>query len=536
MSTALEAASLIMIPTSYNDGLLASVKPNDGAGDFTFARCNGAAQCDLAATRVNSDGYIGKGYENLLLQSNTFNTTWLQTDLTATNGQSGYDGSNDAWLLNKSAANGRIRQYVTDTGIQTLSAYFKAGTNNWMRITYGGATTYFDLANGVLGSDNSIDATITSIGSGWYRCTFTANVTSAQYAQFYVADANGDTSGTTGSIYIQDAMLNQGMVAYPYVETTTASVAAGILEDMPRIDFSGGNQSLLLEPSRTNRCTFSEYFQGAAWLSIGSPTITTNYGISPEGVKNSTRIQFSGTNQCIYDGISYTSEEVSTIYVKGTSGETIKFGKGDNIFVGDIFTLDGTWQRLKFVQSVSGNTFTINTSSGATARDIEIWGAQNEEGSYPTSYIPTYGVSQTRLRDEVDDLSSPAVAGFTEFTWFFDNTGSQLDGAVKVVFQLVCTGTSLRYYSSQGGRFYAGGYFGEDNAIGKLCVKYNGTTLTMFKDGVKSASTINTNLGTIIYLDRLFTTDSIGTPIRLNQMSLFPTALSDEECIALTTI
>ena len=71
MSTALEAASLIMIPNSYSDGLLASVKPNDGAGDFTFTRGS-----NISATRVNADGYIEKGYENLLLQSNSFDTTW----------------------------------------------------------------------------------------------------------------------------------------------------------------------------------------------------------------------------------------------------------------------------------------------------------------------------------------------------------------------------------------------------------------------------------------------------------------------------
>ena len=74
MSTALEAASLIMIPTSYSDGLLASVKPNDGAGDFTFSRGS-----NISATRVNEDGYIEKGYENLLLQSNTFDTTWANS-------------------------------------------------------------------------------------------------------------------------------------------------------------------------------------------------------------------------------------------------------------------------------------------------------------------------------------------------------------------------------------------------------------------------------------------------------------------------
>ena len=67
MSNALEAASLIMVPSGYEDGTLASVKPNDGTGDFTFSRGS-----NLSATRINEQGYIEKGYENLLDPSNDF--------------------------------------------------------------------------------------------------------------------------------------------------------------------------------------------------------------------------------------------------------------------------------------------------------------------------------------------------------------------------------------------------------------------------------------------------------------------------------
>ena len=294
---------------------------------------------------------------------------------------------------------------------------------------------------------------------------------------------------------------------------------------MPRIDFSGGNQSLLLEPERTNRCTLSEYFEGAAWLSIGSPTITTNYGISPEGVKNSTRIQFSGTNQCIYDGIAYTSEEVSTIYVKGTSGETIKFGKGDNIFVGDIFTLDGTWQRLKFVQSVSGNTFTINTSGGATARDIEIWGAQNEEGSYPTSYIPTYGVSQTRLQDSarVTGLAqSFPLTAYIEIDVFSITTYNQFQFRQDAGNYVLRVGNQIR--------------IGATDTIGNNTLGSNKFALSVDASGnyelFKNGTSLRT--GTITGSIDEIKSDSAGYEVK--QLLLFPTALSDEACIELTTI
>ena len=57
-------ASLAMIPSAYKDGKLYSIRPTDGSGDFTFSRGS-----NLAATRVDVNGLIEKGRENLLLQS-----------------------------------------------------------------------------------------------------------------------------------------------------------------------------------------------------------------------------------------------------------------------------------------------------------------------------------------------------------------------------------------------------------------------------------------------------------------------------------
>ena len=69
MATTYDKASLVMIPSGYKDDKLYSIKPTDGSGDFTFSRDGSGAS---PATRVNSDGNIEKGRENLLLQSNTF--------------------------------------------------------------------------------------------------------------------------------------------------------------------------------------------------------------------------------------------------------------------------------------------------------------------------------------------------------------------------------------------------------------------------------------------------------------------------------
>ena len=161
-------ASLVMIPSAYKDGKLYSIKPTDGSGDFTFTRGS-----NLAATRVDVNGLIEKGRENLVLQSNQFDTTWGTNNASITSGQIGYDGSSDAWLLSKTDSNALISQSVSKSGVQTYSIYAKAGTLSWCRFlitaTTGNQSRYFDLSTGTKGGSGygtEIDSTITSVGSG----------------------------------------------------------------------------------------------------------------------------------------------------------------------------------------------------------------------------------------------------------------------------------------------------------------------------------------------------------------------------------
>jgi len=58
-------ASLVFLPSGQagKDGKAYSMKPTNGDGDFTFSRGS-----NLTATRVDSNGLIEKGRENLLLK------------------------------------------------------------------------------------------------------------------------------------------------------------------------------------------------------------------------------------------------------------------------------------------------------------------------------------------------------------------------------------------------------------------------------------------------------------------------------------
>ena len=157
--------------------------------------------------------------------------------------------------------------------------------------------------------------------------------------------------------------------------TTRDSIATrvnkeGLIEvvgnDVPRIDYTdSADGALLLEPARTNLVTYSEDFSN--WNTIQS-SLTSDYGISPDGSTNSTRFVFSSSNQSLELTVS-ASNVIATIYIKGTIGETIQFGTNG---AEEIFTLSGDWQRLEKYNSSSVSRVTLNTYAGVTARDVEI--------------------------------------------------------------------------------------------------------------------------------------------------------------------
>ena len=166
---------------------------------------------------------------NLLLQSNSFDTTWANVSANLTSGQSGIYGTNDAWEIERTATGARIQQSASISGINTFSVYAKAGTLNWIQIIntsspFEGA--FFDLQNGVVGTIDSdtLDASITSVGNGWYRIYFSLNFSGATNFRISPADADNDKSGTSGSIYIQHAQLESGSYPTSIIETTTTSV------------------------------------------------------------------------------------------------------------------------------------------------------------------------------------------------------------------------------------------------------------------------------------------------------------------------
>ena len=321
---------LAMIPSGYKEGKLYSVLPNSGDGDFDFSR-------STTATRVNSEGLIEKGRENLLLQSNAITTSpWSEVRIfSQTQGHTGYDGSNNAWLIIPSSDNAthiKLQSLSNTTGVTTISVYAKAAGYNYFSIrddSSGNSYARFDLSLGVtsITGSNAITSKIESVGNDWWRCSLTYLETATGNILFYVNNAYNFADIYAGDevsgVYFQDFQTEQGLVATDVIETTTTAVYEGITDDIPRLDYPIVNgavrdcPALLLEPQRTNLVTYSEYFGDSSWTKVNA-SISSNTTISPSGATNaSTLVSTSGTSEQYLDvgSLSVTSGEDYTMSV-----------------------------------------------------------------------------------------------------------------------------------------------------------------------------------------------------------------------------
>jgi len=586
-------ASLIMVPDAPIDGKLPSVKPEDRSGDFTFSRGS-----NLAATRVNKGGLIEKGRENLLLQSNQFDTTWGLEATTLTSGQTGYDGSSDAWKVIPITDNSTHYVYKTtpyQTGVSTFSVYAKySGYHAQLRVfNIGGGKAYanFDLQNGTKGTSGGtdiIDSTITSVGNGWYRITLSLNYTIALYSAGVIpieSPTDGEIpsyagDGTSG-VLIQDFQHEVGLVATGYIETTTAAVQKGILENLPRIDYSGGAScpSLLLEPQRTNRILFSEWL--GAWDSF-STFLTYKDGISPSGYKDATKLYIPADNANVYIRTQFSNvanqTHIGSIFLKKVDGDEVRLrlsGGAPNIEASAIFNLsNGTyrdavgsvtpsienygngWYRCS-VGDLGGATvatpsFRIDALGTGYAPTVYVWGAQVELGSYPTSYIPAYGSSVTRSTDSCQIASGisdllPQGTGtmYVEVTMddAVDTEGylmriEQASFANSIFIARSTAGNLFASYRNNNSTIFS---FQKNNVADtfKAAFAFESGNSVLYVNGEKIGASSVTYTPAVTYDDLRvggFTANTANMSGVVSQAMVFKTRLTDDECIALTTI
>jgi hypothetical protein len=371
------------VPSTDITGLGTMSTQNANAVAITGGTINGTTIGATTPSTVNATTITGQtevlkgtGSNNLTYSQviGGGGTSWsFPTSATATtNSVTAPDGTTTASTFTSigSAGSGTrqiVRQFSTVIYpvTYTTSIYAKKGTANFVFLhelfVSGGngvsnGIAWFNLNTGAVGTVQAgMSATITNVGSGWYRCTLTgtsSTTSSSGIVDIGISDAdNSFVSTAATNIFLWGAQLEFGSTANTYIPTTTTAIYG-----TPTLSFSGvseigllSNGALYLQPA------------GTGALQAQATTSTTAGGnarganaVDWQTSRSSATAVASGQYSVLSGGNSNTSSSFTSSLVGGNFNTSSN--QGSFVGGGETNTSSGL-----FSSSVSGRS---NTASG----------------------------------------------------------------------------------------------------------------------------------------------------------------------------
>lgn len=346
----------------------------------------------------------------------------------------------------------------------------------------------------------------------------------------------------------------------PRITFTRASSATyfdtnGVLRtaaaNVPRFDHNpvtGESLGLLIEEQRTNLLTYSEQFDNAVWSKTNS-TITANAAVAPDGTTTMDELFDDATNgqHQVNRIISVTSGTTYclSVYAKKNTARYLRLALGGSGFTFTVGTFDlqdgviivdsstglivqdignGIYRVAIFATATStangnysiGITNALATQYAGTGESIYIWGAQLEEGAFPTSYIKTEASQVTRAAD------SAIMTGTNFSNWYNPTEGTLLveadtadvtSGRVSVYISDGTTANRIQTHANQFAAFIGSGGVTQMSQAVASVVRQNNVMS-------KTAVTFATNNGNAAVNGTISTPDTTLTVPTVNQVRL----------------
>ena len=379
-------------------------------------------------------------------------------------------------------------------------------------------------------------------------------------------------------------------ITYSRSTSATRLNSSNVIETMalhsPRVDYSQGVPCLLFEPSRTNQLTNTETM--TSWLNFGIGAKTASSTITPSGKTNSAFVTVNGTsstNGGIYAFVPNgmpTGTYVVSVFAKaitanciivifsnftggsgspqskfdlsnGTSPTTgakiINYGNGWYRCISSTYSFTGTPSGVSenigiYIAQTTSTTVWPSDPGGV---GLLLYGAQLEQGSYETSYIPaTTPTSRAGTIFNTDNIYTNGLIGTQSGSWFVD-----LRNNLIYTRDTSSSGVQLRYNGAQNGISirkgpdntkrnsieicsdglnFVGTYYTTATAS-KLAITWGATALNIYENGIK----VVTNLAfTQSGMQQLYCYNN-DIPRYIAGMSLWDYQLSDSQSIALTS-
>jgi hypothetical protein len=372
-----DEASLIVTPNAYKEGKIFAIKPTDGAGDLNVVRAT-------TDTRINSNKLIESvglnvpnidytngtcpvilsepQRTNLFLRSQEFsNVYWTKENVTISENTIDTlapDGTQtaDKIITSVGTANMRVRRTSQTAVNPTISVFAKTAGIRYMSFNFGAVPTSlvtFDLVGGVITQRgaNAINATITPLANGWYRCSCSVIFSSPWNFDLQLATSptgNTPTSPITGNgtdgIYLWGSQQEAGAYPTSYIPTVASTITRNLevlsLDNVRTNNFitgAGGSWYVELEnnvPLVRDTGNFSIYLSSTSTSGAGATSLEfRNPLASPSTSRFQLLKRINGTGTTLF---ATTTDRVKVLL--SWNGSTLDiFVNGVKVVNSDVF-------------------------------------------------------------------------------------------------------------------------------------------------------------------------------------------------------